>query len=168
MPSSRPEPVHRDQTSAAPAIGRLLVGGQFLLLAGIAWAGILDRQPGAGVFARVAAAFCVAYAAWTGLGGVRQLGRHLTPSPMPRPGSPLCTAGIYARVRHPLYASTLALSLGWTLWWHSPWAGLLTGALAGWLHFKARFEERWLRRQFPGYDDYAARVPRYVPHLLRR
>ena len=87
--------------------------------------------------------------------------------PAPKAGSSLVTTGIYARVRHPLYASTLALALGWTLWWHSPFALLLTLALAGLLRFKAGFEESCLRRQFPDYAAYAQRVPRFFPRLFR-
>ncbi len=149
-------------------LGRLLVGGQFGLLVALAVIAPADRSSDPAVAGRIVALGSLAYAAWTGLAGARQLGRHLTPSPVPRPGSPLRTDGIYARVRHPLYASTAALAMGWSFWWQSPWSALLTLALMLWLHGKARFEERWLRRQFPGYGAYAARVPRYVPHLIRR
>lgn len=158
MPGVSPE-------SAAPSAtaGRWLVAGQLLLLAALALAGPLDRRPTDALTGRLAAGACLIFAAWTGLSGVRQLGHRLTPMPAPKAGSSLVTTGIYARVRHPLYAATLALALGWMLWWLSPLTLLLTLALAGLLHLKVRFEEASLRRHFPGYADYARRVPRYFP-----
>jgi protein-S-isoprenylcysteine O-methyltransferase Ste14 len=55
------------------------------------------------------------YAAWMGLGGVRSLGGNLTPLPAPREGGELVATGIFARVRHPLYASVMAMGFGWAL-----------------------------------------------------
>ena len=158
MASPRPE-----SPEPSRAFGQGLVAGQFLLLVALAVTGPLDRPPAAAVAGRIGAVLCALYAAWTGLAGVLRLGRHLTPLPLPKADGQLQTTGIYARLRHPLYASTIALALGWTLWWQSPWAAGLTFALAGWLHLKVRFEEVCLRRQFPGYAAYARRVPRYFP-----
>ena len=158
MASLRPE-----SPEPSRAVGQGLVAGQFLLLLALAVAAPLDRPPAPALAARMGAVACALYGAWTGLGGVIQLGRHLTPLPLPKADGQLQTAGIYARLRHPLYASTVAIALGWTLWWQSPWSAGLTLALAGWLHLKVRFEEVCLRRQFPGYAAYARRVPRYFP-----
>ena len=36
-------------------------------------------------------------------------------------------------------------------------------ALVGWFMAKARWEEGRLRSRYPGYDDYAADTPRFVP-----
>lgn len=148
--------------------GQGLVVVQFLLLVAVAVAGPLDRHPAPAWVSRVGAILCALCAAWTGLAGVRRLGRHLTPLPLPGTAAPLQTRGIYSRMRHPLYVSTLMLALGWTLWWQSPWAAGGTLVLAVWLHLKVRFEESLLRRQFPGYDDYALQVPRYIPRLFSR
>ena len=158
MASPRPE-----SPEPSRAFGQGLVAGQFVLLLALAVAAPLDRAPAPGVAGRILAVVCALYSVWTGLAGVIRLGRHLTPLPLPKAGGQLQTTGIYARLRHPLYASTLSLALAWTLWWQSPWALGLTLALAGWLHLKVRFEEAGLRRHFPGYADYALRVPRYFP-----
>lgn len=160
MASPRPE-----SREPSRAVGQGFVVGQFVLLVTLAVAAPLDRAPVPVVAGRIVAVVCVLYAAWTGLAGVLRLGRHLTPLPLPKAGGQLQTTGIYARLRHPLYASVVALALAWTLWWQSPWALGLTGALAAWLHLKVRFEETCLRRQFPGYADYARRVPRYFPRF---
>jgi len=112
-------------------------------------------------------AVLVLYAAWGGLAGVRVLGRNRTPSPMPRAGSELVTTGIYARLRHPLYASMMALGCGWALLWSSTAGFAVALALTLFLHAKARSEETLLRAAFPGYADYARRVPRYFPRFSK-
>lgn len=150
-------------TPSSNRYGVLLVAGQFVLLTVVALAGPLGRSAQASIPLRcVAVGFGVA-AAWLGLTGVWDLGRHLTPMPVPKADSELVTRGIYARVRHPLYASMMAMSVGWSLWWSSPAAMGASIFLSGWLHAKARFEEGWLLQRFPGYGDYMRRVPRYLP-----
>jgi protein-S-isoprenylcysteine O-methyltransferase Ste14 len=111
----------------------------------------------------VPAAILFAYGAWTGVAGVRGLGRNLTPLPAPKTGGTLVTTGIYARLRHPLYASLMALGLGWALAWSSGPGLALAGALCLFLHAKARHEESHLCQAFPEYPEYMARVPRYLP-----
>ena len=106
--------------------------------------------------------------AWLGIAGVRVLGLNRTPFPEPRPGSQLVTTGIYARVRHPLYASVIALGFGWALLWSSGPALALAAAQAVFFYVKARFEERLLRERFAEYADYTRRVPRLVPLLFSK
>lgn len=136
---------------------------QMLLLAAVGatapasgghWPTLVSVAPGALLFL---------FAAWTGLAGVRDLGPHRTPSPVPRPESTLVTTGIYARLRHPLYASMMAMGFGWALLWSSPAGMVLAAILAVFLDAKARHEERLLCRHFPNYSQYMRRVPRYLP-----
>lgn len=103
------------------------------------------------------------YAAWTGLSGVRHLGRNRTPLPEPRAGGELVTTGIYALLRHPLNAGMMSMGFGWALLWSSAAGLALALALTLFLHAKTRLEERLLRARFAGYADYARRVPRYLP-----
>ena len=100
-----------------------------------------------------------------GIAGVLVLGRSRTPYPRPCAGSELVQRGIYARVRHPLYTSVMLASLGWALLWQSGSSLLATLAIVPFFQAKARREERWLREAFPGYDDYARRVPRFIPRF---
>ena len=104
-----------------------------------------------------------AYGAWTGVAGVRDLGRNLTPLPEPKMDGTLVTTGIYARIRHPLYASLMALGLGWALAWASLPGLAIAAALCLFLAAKARHEEVRLCRIFAAYFDYQAQVPRFVP-----
>jgi protein-S-isoprenylcysteine O-methyltransferase Ste14 len=107
----------------------------------------------------------LAAGAFFGIAGVRALGRNLTPFPRPRPGSELVRHGIYAHVRHPLYACLMLASLGWALVWQSAAASLAALALIPFFRAKARREEQWLRDHFPGYAEYEHQVPRFVPRL---
>ncbi len=105
---------------------------------------------------------------YVGIAGVIVLGRNRTPFPQPRPGSELVQHGIYARVRHPLYTSVLLASLGWALLWQSMTASIAALALIPFFHAKARREEVRLRAQFSNYDEYARRVPPYLPRIGER
>ncbi|MGZ3587022.1 MAG: methyltransferase family protein [Candidatus Limnocylindrales bacterium] len=96
------------------------------------------------------------------LRGIVDLGSDLTPLPRPRPGAELRQAGIYARVRHPIYGGLIMGAGGWGLAWASPLALLATLLLAGFLAVKAQREEAWLREQFPGYAAYAARTRMFL------
>lgn len=136
---------------------------QMLLLAAAVVAGPWWRGTAAMPFSRVIGALFFLYAAWTGLGGVGRLGRNRTPMPAPRADSELITTGIYGLMRHPLYASMMAMGLGWAFLWSSLPALGIAVVLIGFLHAKARYEERLLREKFSDYARYAAGVPRYFP-----
>ena len=112
-----------------------------------------------------AGAALIAAAAAYGLPGTRSLGRNLTPLPEPKADGELVTSGVYAHVRHPLYASVMSAGLGWALVWRS-WPALIL-ALVQVLFFreKARHEETRLRARFPDYAGYAKRVPPFVPRI---
>ena len=105
------------------------------------------------------------YAAWTGLLGVRDLGRNRTPLPAPQADAELVTTGIYARLRHPLNASMMAMGLGWACLWSSGPALGIAMALAWFLHAKSRHEEQLLLQKFADYARYASLVPRYFSRL---
>lgn len=103
--------------------------------------------------------------AWLGLKGKADLGRNRITRPEPRPDGELVTGGIYAFIRHPLYASLILLGFAWALIWRSgPVLGLAL-VQAIFLDAKARREERYLRARFEGYTAYARRVKRFVPGL---
>jgi protein-S-isoprenylcysteine O-methyltransferase Ste14 len=103
--------------------------------------------------------------AWLGIRGDRDLGAHRTPFPRPKDNADLVTSGIYARVRHPLYAAVIALGMAWALLWRSEPALVLAVVQVPFFDAKARREERWLRERFAGYDEYAKRVQRFIPGL---
>jgi protein-S-isoprenylcysteine O-methyltransferase Ste14 len=112
----------------------------------------------------VGSGLCVAAAGvWIAFRGIRELGTNLTAVPAPRRNASLVEAGIYARVRHPIYAGVIAVSVGWALVAVSLPALLVAGALALWLDLKSRREEVWLVAHHPGYAGYRRRTRRFVP-----
>jgi protein-S-isoprenylcysteine O-methyltransferase Ste14 len=80
----------------------------------------------------------------------------------------LTTSGPYAYTRNPLYLGSLMMAAGFEVaarsWWIVAimlvmFAVIYVPVIAG--------EERYLRRTFPEYDDYARHVPRMLPRLTR-
>lgn len=153
----------RDKPSSQ---GAAWVAAQFAIMLALLGAGPWWRGQWPGRAAPGIGAALVLAGAWLGIAGVRVLGMNRTPFPEPKPGSQLVTSGIYARVRHPLYASVIAFGFGRALLWRSGPALALAAAHAVFFHAKARFEERLLRERVAEYAEYARRVPRFLPRLL--
>ena len=75
-------------------------------------------------------------------------------------------SGVYGVVRHPMYAGTVPLLAGMPLWLESYTAALLAGFPIGTLIVRILVEERFLRRELPGYDAYTKRVRyRLIPFV---
>jgi len=85
-----------------------------------------------------------------------------------RKASELTTSGPYAYTRNPLYLGSLIIAAGFALAARSLWiaVALVVIFLAIYLPVMG-FEEQFLRSQFPGFDEYAQRVPRLLPRLSR-
>jgi protein-S-isoprenylcysteine O-methyltransferase Ste14 len=96
------------------------------------------------------------------------LGRG-TPAPIDPPRL-LVTQRLYRRCRNPMYVGVVGGVLGEAVAFRSP--PIAAYAVAVWLLFHAfvrLYEEPVLRRTFgPTYDDYRARVPRWIPRLSGR
>ena len=74
--------------------------------------------------------------------------------------------GIYSVVRHPMYAGNVLVNVGLSLWLGSYIAALLAAVPLGLLMARIALEERFLRRELPGYREYATRVRyRLLPGL---
>jgi protein-S-isoprenylcysteine O-methyltransferase Ste14 len=78
----------------------------------------------------------------------------------------LVTGGLYAHIRHPLYAAEMLSLAGIVIQFAQPWAALLGIAVAGLQFARALFEEEVLRQAFPEYASYAARTARFIPHIF--
>lgn len=81
-------------------------------------------------------------------------------------GHKVVDTGVYAVVRHPMYAGIFVFSAGMALWLES-YAGALAAVVPiSVLAARIVFEERFLRKNLLGYDEYAQRVRyRVVPFL---
>jgi protein-S-isoprenylcysteine O-methyltransferase Ste14 len=72
--------------------------------------------------------------------------------------------GPYAVVRHPFYAADPLILVGIGLWLESYAAALGAVIPVSLMVIRLHLEERFLRRELPGYDDYMTRVPhRLIP-----
>lgn len=143
-------------------------GGVWVVAQFIAMACWLVLPPIAGsitdsVLLWVLSALLLTTGAVLGVLGVRELGQSRTPFPRPPEHTQLAQSGVYAVVRHPLYSSLIALSLGWACLWGSALGAVLALVQAILLDAKARREERWLRDRFPSYPEYARKVRRLIP-----
>lgn len=153
-------------TSASdPGRGTGWVVVQFTLMFAILVSGPIWRGQWSGWWTWGLGFACLLISAWAGQLGKRALGVQRTPFPRPKEGGQLITTGIYARVRHPLYVSIIALGFAWALLWRSGPVLALAILQLPFFDAKARNEERWLRARFSQYNDYARRVKRFIPGL---
>jgi protein-S-isoprenylcysteine O-methyltransferase Ste14 len=67
-------------------------------------------------------------------------------------------AGIYAVVRHPMYAGFAPMAVGPALWLQSYTAALLAIVPIAVLAVRSVFEEQFLKRELKGYDAYTEKV----------
>ena len=73
-------------------------------------------------------------------------------------------SGVYAVVRHPFYAADPLILVGLGLWLESYAAALCAAIPIMLMVIRLHLEERFLRRELPGYNDYMLRVPyRLIP-----
>jgi protein-S-isoprenylcysteine O-methyltransferase Ste14 len=80
--------------------------------------------------------------------------------------SELTTSGPYAYTRNPLYLGSIIIAVGFAVSARSPWVVLAIIVLFAAIYVPViRSEEEFLRTRFPGFDDYARQVPRFLPRL---
>lgn len=142
-------------------IGNLLVAAQFILI-GLC---VLPLGPviGSGQLRPLGLA-CLALAAVVGGLALLAMGSDTRVHPVPDAQTPLRMNGIYAWIRHPMYAAVLLACLGVTLSTGRVLSLLSFLALVVVLHVKAQFEDRMLQEKFGWqFAVYASRVPAVVP-----
>jgi len=78
----------------------------------------------------------------------------------------LATSGPYAYTRNPLYLGSLLMGAGFALAARSWWVGVAVVVLFFAIYLPViHDEEAFLRQKFPGFEEYARRVPRIFPRL---
>jgi protein-S-isoprenylcysteine O-methyltransferase Ste14 len=83
----------------------------------------------------------------------------------PTPGE-LVTSGPYRLWRHPIYAAIIYFVWAGIAGHLSPLSVLVGTAVTAALFTRMFVEEGFLRAQYPGYADHAARTCRLIPWLL--
>lgn len=76
--------------------------------------------------------------------------------------------GLYAYVRHPIYAGGLVMLPGFVLIRPSLTVLLASAIVFAYVFVQARLEEIDLVQRLPEYRDYMREVPRFVPRLRQR
>ncbi len=133
----------------------------------VAWAFRLhtDDAPGiARILASMAAGPVAGVLAWT---SVRHLGRQFRIQAGLYDDHELVRTGPYAVVRHPIYASLLAILLSTLLlltpW---PWVAASLALFIGGTEIRVRAEDGLLRSRFgEEFEQYRSRVPAYIPFV---
>lgn len=78
----------------------------------------------------------------------------------------LTTTGPYAYTRNPLYLGSIVIATGFVLAARNWWIGVALVLMFAFIYWPViRDEEKYLRATFPGYEQYAASVPRFLPRL---
>jgi protein-S-isoprenylcysteine O-methyltransferase Ste14 len=81
-------------------------------------------------------------------------------------GQTVITSGAYRFVRHPMYVGMILMYTGTPLVWGSVWALALSAVTACLVIWRTSREDQTLRRELPGYEEYAARTRyRLLPGL---
>lgn len=83
-----------------------------------------------------------------------------------RKNAELTRTGPYAHTRNPLYLGSMMIAFGFAAAAGS-WIILVALAILFTIIYlpTIRSEEQYLREHFPGFDDYAKKVPRLLPRL---
>ena len=89
---------------------------------------------------------------------IKDLGRNLSPFPLPIINSNLVTTGIYRFTRHPMYYSLIFISMGFFVIKLSIYYLFLTISLALIIKFKIALEEKYLMNKFKNYLLYKNKV----------
>ena len=152
------------RSSAAPsALGAVLVGLQFALLAWLAVKAAVglgaSRLP---ADALAAAAAAIALGLWA-LSANRPGNFNIRP--LPREGGHLVQHGPYRWIRHPMYSAVLLAGVAAARLSGDAASWLILLALAAVLAVKAAVEERAMVAHYADYPDYQQRTRRFVPGL---
>ena len=68
------------------------------------------------------------------------------------------TGGPYGLVRHPMYVGAIAMYAASALILGSAWALVLAGVLAALFVWRTVLEDRTLRQELPGYEEFSRRT----------
>lgn len=151
------------RSSAPTALGAVLVGLQFALLAWLAVKAAVGlgaaRLPADALAAAVAA---IALGLWA-LSANRPGNFNIRP--VPREGGHLVQHGPYRWIRHPMYSALLLAGVAAARLSGDGVSWLILLALAAVLAVKAAVEERAMVAHYADYPDYQKRTRRFVPGL---
>ncbi len=147
---------------------QLYVIGQFVLFAVMALA-LIIFPPGQTLLLRVIGLVLIVIGFALLLLAIREHAAknatmpNITPTPNAQVG--LIESGVYARVRHPIYAGVLSGALGVALVHGHLVLLLIALVMIIFFTYKSRYEEQLLRSAYPQYVAYMTRTGRFLPFL---
>jgi protein-S-isoprenylcysteine O-methyltransferase Ste14 len=97
--------------------------------------------------------------------GTFNLGKNLTPLPVPKDNATLIVDGAYRLVRHPIYSGIIFMAFGWGVWLNSWLTVFYALLLFIFFDIKSRYEERLLMEKFQKYAAYRTRVKKLIPFI---
>jgi protein-S-isoprenylcysteine O-methyltransferase Ste14 len=95
---------------------------------------------------------------------ILNLGKSLTPNPVPKESSELVVEGLYSYFRHPIYSALIVVMSTWAVIWGSYTSILVVVVLVAVLRSKAILEEKLLLIRYgKNYEKYMLSVNRFFP-----
>ena len=144
------------------ARGKIWFGVQFLLFCAILLAPLIP-QPRLPAWLGAIGAVALLGGVIVAVRGYRTLGSSHSPWVTPPETGAFVSAGIYSRIRHPIYAGWILGTLGLELVACSSLGIGVAVALFVFYDFRTREEERWLVAKYPAYRAYVTTVNRFIP-----
>ena len=77
-------------------------------------------------------------------------------------GQKVCTSGVYAIVRHPMYLGGFVLMLSYPVYLESKYGIMIAGIIFFFLCVRVKYEEEYLRSNLSGYLEYTKKVKRKI------
>jgi protein-S-isoprenylcysteine O-methyltransferase Ste14 len=142
-------------------VAQLVMLGLIIILGLLDLRNALPKSAADWLVTAVGAAEMAIAASWV-LRAFRDLGHNLTALPRPLEDGMLVRGGIYAAVRHPIYAGLIVGAVGWATVTRSLPALAASVLLAVLLDLKSRREEGWLSEKFPEYAAYRGHTKRFL------
>lgn len=94
-----------------------------------------------------------------------QLNKSLTAFPTPKENGILKTNGVYKYIRHPIYSGIIISTLFFGFYKTNGWEILISIFLFILFHFKSRYEEKLLIKQYSEYIEYKKHSFKFFPYI---
>jgi protein-S-isoprenylcysteine O-methyltransferase Ste14 len=158
-------PIQKDQPLADKILLTILLLGMFAWLGFMGLDAVRFRWSSVPVWVQALGALVILLSIWM---NVRIFRENSFAAPVVKAqkerGQRVIDTGPYAIVRHPMYVAGVVYFAGVALLLGSLWGLVLVSFFAVLLIIRIGIEERTLRTELEGYDDYARRVPyRLIP-----
>ena len=144
--------------------GRIWFAVQFVIFIAMIAAPIVQRSD-VQVYVRLLGVLVSTGGLLVAVAGYRGLAGSHSPGTTPTAAAHLVSSGIYAHLRHPIYAGWLLGAFGLPLIFGSVLGLGVAMVLLVSYDLRTREEEKHLLQRYPEYRAYMARVRRFVPGL---